>query len=329
MAVHTQLGTETLKRLLVEYGYEEVLSVEPASHGIENSNFLVQAASSAGNEALVVTLFESELAGDGFVFTLLEHLEKGGLSVPVPLCTHSGERITRLSGRPACVVKRFPGSHPRVANKRQCAEIGGFLGQMHGIAEPLTGAAEPHPRDANWLMAKAAEARPLVDSNAAHLLDSAVDMVVALLGRSDVQALPMGVVHGDLFRDNALFEGDQLVAVIDFHHAARALLAFDLAVALNDWTLDAHGRPRPGAREALIEGYQAVRSMTVAERVYLDALCLYAALCFWISRLSQVRRLANWGNAFLPEWRLDRVLATGAAKDPRWFQKVVQVLFDP
>ena len=326
MAVHTELGTETLARLLAEYGFEQVLSSEPASHGIENSNYFVEAASAAGAQALVVTLFESELPGDGFALTLLEHLTGSGLTVPVPLRTGSGERVVDVHGRPTIVVKRFPGTHPRLASERQCREVGAFLARMHLAAEDLKDSTAPHPRDAKWLRQKGAEVSPLLDTQGQHLLDAAVNTVVALLDRADVQALPAGIVHGDLFRDNALFEGDELVAVIDFHHASRALLAFDLAVALNDWAVDAAGKTREEVREAMIAGYQETRALTLAEGVYLDALRLYAALSFWISRLLQVKRLAAWGDDYLPAWRLDRVLATGGAKDPRWFQRLVALL---
>ncbi len=327
MAAHTALGTQALERLLGEYGFVEILSVQPAKHGIENSNYLVEAVSPEGTEALVVTLLESDVLGDRFAFSLVEHLAESGLSVPVPLTTSSGVRTASVSGRDACVVKRFSGKHPRVPSESQCRAIGAFLGHMHEAAEPLGHAAEPHPRDANWLRTKADEVRTLLDSETSHGLDKAVSMVGALLERADVQALPKGIVHGDLFRDNALFEGDALVAVIDFHHASKALLAFDIAVALNDWAVDAQGMIRPAARDALVAGYEETRSLQLAEVVYLDAIRLYAALCFWISRLLQVKQLAKWGDAYLPEWRLDRVLATGRAKDPRWFQRLVKSLY--
>ncbi|MCY4200618.1 MAG: phosphotransferase [Gammaproteobacteria bacterium] len=326
MAVHTELGADALERLLAEYGFHEVLTAEPATHGIENSNYFVNAASPNGVEALVVTLFESAIPGDGFAFSLVEHLESHGLSVPVPLRTTSGGRMTSYRGREVGVVKRFVGKHPRVASETQCHAIGAFLGQMHEAAESLDPAAEPHPRDLTWLRTTAAEVRTLLDAESSYVLDNAVSMVGALLERSDVQALPTGIVHGDLFRDNALFEGNELVAVIDFHHAARSMLVFDIAIALNDWALDGQCRMRSSSGDALLAGYEEVRSLNFAETVYLDAFRLYAALCFWISRLFQVKQLAKWGDAYLPEWRLDRILATGRAKDPRWFQRLVNIL---
>ena len=44
-------------------------------------------------------------------------------------------------------------------------------------------------------------------------------------------ALPRGLVHGDLFVDNALFSGDGLT-LIDFEEAAHGPLVLDLGMAL-------------------------------------------------------------------------------------------------
>ncbi|WP_345975622.1 phosphotransferase [Sulfurimonas sp. HSL3-7] len=45
-----------------------------------------------------------------------------------------------------------------------------------------------------------------------------------------------GVIHGDLFTDNALFDGGR-IGVIDFIDAGEGSFAFDLGVAALDWAL--------------------------------------------------------------------------------------------
>lgn len=326
MAVHTELAPATIGRLLAPYGFSRVHGIEHATQGIENSNFFVRARCAKGDAELVVTLFESELPGDGFVLRLLDQLAANGLSVPVPYRTDSGDKITLCDGRAAMVVNRFPGKHPNSPTAEQCRQIGAFLGRMHLAAEPLLEMAIAHPRDAEWLRTNAEDVAPLLGAQARLRLDEALDFVLAFLSRADVRALAQGVVHGDLFRDNALFEEEQLIAVIDFHHASRTMLAFDLAVALNDWAVDAQGATDQERRSALLQGYERIRPLSIAELTYLDGLRLYTALCFWLSRLVQVKRIAAWGHTHLPPWRLDRVLATGQAKDPRWFERLVCVL---
>ena len=46
--------------------------------------------------------------------------------------------------------------------------------------------------------------------------------------------LPRGAIHGDLFCDNVLFEGERVSGIIDFGFAATDALVYDLAIAVND-----------------------------------------------------------------------------------------------
>jgi len=44
--------------------------------------------------------------------------------------------------------------------------------------------------------------------------------------------LPRGLIHGDIFYDNVLFEGTRLKAIIDFEDAAYEDKVFDLGMAI-------------------------------------------------------------------------------------------------
>lgn len=323
MAVHTALDQDSIERLLAQFGFEGVESVEHATRGIENSNFFVQASSPKGTVQLVVTLFESEPPEAGFLVRLLEHLDRHGLRVPIPYRTETGDAIIECDGRAAMLVKRFPGAHPDEPSVAECRQIGSFLARMHIAAAPFCESASAHPRNSQWLQEKALEVSCLLDGKARARLQERLDYVTALLARADALSLPVGVVHGDLFHDNALFEKGALCAVIDFQHAARHALVFDLAVSLNDWAIDSKGQMVPELEQALMDGYQAVRRLSVAEDVYLAAFRVYAVLSFWLSRLLQVKQLSGEVEGYLPEWRLDRLLASGRVKDPRWFERLL------
>jgi homoserine kinase type II len=93
-------------------------------------------------------------------------------------------------------------------------------------------------------------------------------------------------VHADLFRDNTLFENDQVSAVFDFYFAAQDTWLFDLAVCLNDWAMDPlSAQPNDSLFLALVQAYQSIRPLTQPERSLMGAMLRSAALRFWLSRL--------------------------------------------
>jgi homoserine kinase type II len=127
---------------------------------------------------------------------------------------------------------------------------------------------------------------PYLDPAQSALIRSELAYQNHIAESSTYVALPRGPIHADLFRDNALFEGEQLTGVFDFYFAGVDTWLFDLAVCLNDWTLDPQTAvPDPARFAALLQAYGQVRALSAAERRLLPAMLRAAALRFWISRL--------------------------------------------
>jgi homoserine kinase type II len=97
--------------------------------------------------------------------------------------------------------------------------------------------------------------------------------------------LPAGVIHADLFPDNALFLGDALHGVIDFYFACNDAFAYDLAVSLNAWCFDGREFNITKGR-AMISAYESVRPLSSAERNALPVLSRGAAMRFFATRLA-------------------------------------------
>ncbi len=103
--------------------------------------------------------------------------------------------------------------------------------------------------------------------------------------------LPKGLVHGDLFWDNILFDDETLTAMLDFEEGCHTHLVFDLGMSAagccsKDGTLDMN------LTAALVRGYQRERKLTPDECRALPYFIIYAATCtsFWRYRQFNVVR---------------------------------------
>ena len=136
-------------------------------------------------------------------------------------------------------------------------------------------------RCAKWWTAVAPEIYPFLSREDAHLLRSEIDYQAGI----SRDGLPRGPVHGDLFRDNVLFDGEIVGGIIDFYFACVDSLIYDVAIAVNDWCTNPDATLVAERSQAMLQAYESVRSFTDLERELWPAMLRAGALRFWVSRL--------------------------------------------
>lgn len=286
MAAFTELDAEAQAELCEQWQLGQLRGIRATDSGIENSNFFVSSEIAGRRHEWVLTLGSEPFAAT--TLDTLLRLDAAGLPVPVPLRDRAGALTGSIAGAPALLTPCFPGSHPEQPTLGQIRAIGRFLARMHQITANLPG--PDHPRNAAWIAERSQHHRALLGARGRERLDRASRTLASVSRRRDWCALPSGVVHGDVFRDNVLFEGERLSAVIDFHHSARAPLLFDLAVVANDCCSNAAGYCEADRLRALLDGYQRIRPLTREERWLWPAMTVLAALRFWLARLDNPRK---------------------------------------
>ena len=306
MAVFTEVSFDEAAYLIDGLGIGTLRDLKPCAGGIENTNYF--ADTSAGR--YVLTLFERLTAEElPFYLQLMKHLADRGLPVPGPHADASGSLLLALKGKPAAVVDRLPGEHHLAPDAADCASLGTLLAGMHLAAADFE-PAQPNLRGLAWWTATVPTVLPHLEPRLAALMQDELAFQAHLAEAPAHASLPRGAIHGDLFRDNVMFDGKLLVGVFDFYFAGVDCLLFDLAVALNDWCIDLEsGRLAEDRAEALVEAYESVRPLESAEIRLLPALMRAAAFRFWLSRLWDVH---------LPR---DAMLLT--AHDPTHFERVL------
>jgi homoserine kinase type II len=243
---------------------------------MQNSNYFV---TTAGGR-YVLTLFERiETAALDFYLQLMDRLAARGIPCPQPLADGEGRRWRLLQGKPAALLSCLPGANAETVTSAMRRDLGAMLARLHAAAdlpEPL-----PNPCGAQWCRSLGQALLPgLAPEEQALLADE-----LAFQAAQDYSALPRGVVHADLFRDNVLWSADgQLSGILDFYFAGEDALLFDLAVVANDWCDD------EAALRDLLAGYAGQRPLTPAEIVAWPAMRRAAALRFWLLRLEVRQR---------------------------------------
>lgn len=293
MAVFTPVTREQARALLADYAAGALQALEPVAAGTENTNYFLD----TDRGRYVLTLVEQpDAEALAYTVALTEHLAQRGFPCPAPLKRRDGRPIGRLCGRPALLLPRLPGRWEPRPDPVRCREAGGLLARMHQAARGF-GRRRPQPYGIDWCRRQFETLAPGLRAADRGLLAAELEHLEA----ADFGALPQGVIHGDLFRDNVLFTDGEVGGVIDFYFAGDGPLLWDLAIAANDWCTLGDGRD--GEREAaLLAAYGAIRRLEDAEvRRWRDAR-RFGALRFWLSRLRD--RLAPRPNALL------------AAKDP-------------
>lgn len=282
MSVFTSVSVPQLKTWLQDYAIGELVDLKGISSGITNTNYFVI----TDQDRYVLTLFEHNTIDElPYFIDLMSHLAAHNVPCPMPIADKTGNCLHMLNGKPALLISCLQGRDIDAPAAVHCAAVGKVLAQMH-IASLSFDKTDHHeqtrnPRGTEWRLKTAGLVMQHLDADAQQLLQNEL----AFQANLDVEALPAGVIHADLFRDNVLFDGDQIGGLIDFYYACHDSLAYDLAIAVNDWCVNADGSLDTIRSDAMLKAYQAVRPFTAAEEAAWNGLLRIAALRFWLSRL--------------------------------------------
>ena len=287
VAVYTPVTDAALDAFLSGYPLGRRVSCVGIAEGIENSNFLL----TTEQGRFILTLFERRAKTEDlpFFMDVMTWLSARGFACPQPLADVSGAALGMLCGKPAAITSFLPGRPIEPPTVDACKQAGAAAAGLALAGEGFDG-RRPNDLSLPRLRPLFVGLEPLADRLRPGLAQDIAADLDALEGawRRD---LPQGVIHADLFPDNVFFDAGRFSGVIDFYFACTDALAYDLAIMLNAWAFappDAPGAAwtYDAARgRTLLEGYEAVRPLSPAEREALPILARGAAMRFFLTRL--------------------------------------------
>jgi len=286
MSVYTELSHSDIERILGDYTLGALHGFEGIAAGIENSNFFIDTDSGR----YVLTIFERMNAEElPYFMRLMKHLSHHGLSCPDVMVRRDESLLFELENgeesKQGCIVSCLSGRTLDELNMAQLRSSGRALAQLH-----LAGAGfnqhRDNPTGIAWLEetidGMMADVQERYGEGAALLLYDEMNFQREMHAKAP--DLPRGVIHGDLFVDNILFEGDEVSGIIDFYYAHDAAYAMDIAISLNAQAV-LLGDDDQARMQAFLDGYESLRSLSDMEKQALSGLLRLGALRFWTSRL--------------------------------------------
>ena len=292
MSVFTPVTVEEVQRFLADYALGEVEALEGIEAGVENTNYFLDTTTGR----YVLTLFEKlgvqELP---FYLRLMEYLAENGFNGPRPQPRYvndasgglENERhkdlFGILNGKPASICTRLPGAPRMEPTLDDCFNVGRLLAQLHEIGIDFDMGMD-NWRGQPWREAFAAKAAGKLTAQENALIASENAFQAAI----DPTEIPQGIIHGDLFRDNVLWDDAGVPGVIDFYFACDDCLLYDIAIAANDFCVRDDASLDPQRSAMLIAGYEDVRELEPNERALWSAMLRRAALRTWLGRIGYV-----------------------------------------
>lgn len=257
--------------MAARYPIGEIEDIEDMAGGQANSSFRL--TTSTGDYVLSVC-DEKTFSEVKRVAQLLRHLAENGFRTTRVVRSHDGQMVIQHLGKPVLLKHYLAGSVPQNMTAAMARRVGRELARLHQIKIP-----------------------PGLPPRFAYGLES-FDEVIASRSEKDYRAwlsekkaylaqavspdLPCCLIHGDVFYDNTLFNGQKLAAIIDFEEACHYYRAFDLGMCAAGCCTTG-GLLDIKKTRALVDGYLDIGRLVRREEKAFQAFVIYGATAtsFW------------------------------------------------
>ena len=264
-----EVPPEDAEWMVGQAGLSGVVSVQPLPGGWDNPNFRLDLDDGS---SLVLKIWKAQKSLDDVQTVIQRHawIDEHGVPTATPMMLDSGRRFAVRNGVAWTLLPYVPGGHLS-SDRASLESLGATMARLHEVPE-----TDCFPRDFRMGWSLFERMYELADESGER-----TDFLVALREEGRLRGqipddLPEGILHGDLFPDNVIGDGE-VAAILDLEEAWVGPRAFDLVMAFVGFGWD-EGWPVQDRWDALVSGYESVRSLTDSERVALTTLHRYATL---------------------------------------------------
>jgi len=282
MAGQPTLLKKEISAIAEEYGLPRVSTARACPDKQPGSRYLVETVK--GRFVLSLDEMKTELEAKREIDLLL-FLRKHGFPCMTPLADRKGRHSRELGGRVLSLARYIDGRHVGADDVTvgQLENLGRVLADLH-----LIGKNYKKGIDNRFSFERMAEMYRDVRNRLPHYFKKIIrtlDEETDYLSHYLEGKLPKGIIHGDLSHDHMVFKGDKVVAILNFDAACRGKFIFDLATVVNALCFE-EGKYVLRRFEALIAGYESLRTLSLAEWDAFPNELRFSAFRFTVTRLN-------------------------------------------
>ncbi len=277
------LDKQALNEVAAEYGFGKIGSASGAVPQWGGRRYLLEVSKTRYDLHVRSLEDEFDLRRE---LDLLTFLDKHNYPSPRPCTDRRGRPFIERDGN-YLVLYKVPAGKPVAEDDltlRQVNHMGHLLGELHMLGRGYKKAIDNRFGFDRIFETYAAARRrmPPYFKKVVRTLDEETEY----LGNYLETKLPKGVIHGAIHTQSISFKGEAVVCLGDLDAACRGKYVFDLATAVNALCFD-DGSYSLDRFEALMAGYESLRTLSLAEWDSFPNELRFAALRFVIIRLHE------------------------------------------
>lgn len=257
-----KLKTDQIERVCKQFNLSGLRRATPLSDGYANLNYRIDA--DQGVFLYRVCLQQTNEDHIHYEINLLQALRSHNFPTAYMIPSNEGHYLVETD-HGKVLLYEFKHGHEPVLNPDTVAEIARALADLNSLPE-----WKKFPRQNVISIDVCSDLIPKLKHAPMQYPDiySYFEEQTLFLKPWVMEVLPRGVIHGDCFPDNTIYQGNRLIAIIDFEEACSDHLLMDVGMAINGFCfinndLDAM------LMNTFLREYNQVRPLTDKERELL------------------------------------------------------------
>ena len=284
MAYLTELNEDDIKNIVFKYQLADCVNITPIYEGVQNSNYII----TTNNKKYILTIFEDKYVASNLnnFLQLMLFLNKSGFSCPVPIQDNKRNIINLLSNKPYSLFTFLNGTSLKKYRLSHFNLLGISIAKLHVITYNYSKNIRQRFNN-NFYINAFKDNRSLIlkyNSNIENIFNNVLHDYKNL----NKISLSKGIIHGDLFPDNVLFNKEKISGFIDFYFSNYDFLISDIAIVIIAWGFHSTNYKlnlNMAVVNTLLKSYNSIRKISYNELLALNILCKIYCIRFFLTRL--------------------------------------------